>query len=636
VSFAPRAMGPRGAALTISSTAPDSPHTVPLAGIGTAPMLSITPLSIDFGNEFLGITSPARMVSLTNIGTADLHISEIILANGPPPGYFEIIFDDCLTPGLAISTLPPAGRCNIGVTFLPRSVGPTHWSLLIGSDDDALPHDVPLTGVGVFPPSPFVPPPVDDHTFLWDGTKTLCALGSIEFGILVTRYVGAGNPDGTLLDPAALAANRVVSTTATLEMPAYNVNSPAPTHEARLRVTFNGVDLGFLTGRPAAWALDSFAVPIGAVRFPGLPAPGAAPTPAINTVRIDVDTTDEGWCTAIDWGKLRFRAMSPVIMIHGWQGSGRYFDKRGFKATFDSWDIPNDNSISMSAGGDASVAANAAALDTLIPPIVRRFGVDSAHLIAHSKGGLDSRAWLGTYARSHSFRILSLTTLSTPHAGSSLADLGVAVRDVAGVLLSIGIPGGETYPDEITALIPNSPGLQDLTTSAAATFRPSMPAGAHYRMVGADADRNGNGLIQSSPIDEYAAARDDTRFLADLFALDPPAADALATFVHAVLSTVSSVSVATIPIVYPCRDPFCLIPIPRVETLSVPVVVFGGGPNDLMVTIRSANSAGSPFISLPPYSGGASRNHASIVDAGVAAQLIPLLQATEASIGDFR
>src|SRR5262249_40078789 len=47
------------------------------------------------------------------------------------------------------------------------------------------------------------------------------------------------------------------------------------------------------------------------------------------------------------------------------------------------------------------------------------------HLIAHSMGGLDSRYMISRLGMAD--RILSLTTLGTPHQGTSLADLGVAV-----------------------------------------------------------------------------------------------------------------------------------------------------------------------------------------------------------------
>ncbi len=52
--------------------------------------------------------------------------------------------------------------------------------------------------------------------------------------------------------------------------------------------------------------------------------------------------------------------------------------------------------------------------------IVRAFGDEPVHLIGHSMGGLDARRLLAD--ESWQERILSVTTIGTPHLGSSLAD----------------------------------------------------------------------------------------------------------------------------------------------------------------------------------------------------------------------
>ena len=52
--------------------------------------------------------------------------------------------------------------------------------------------------------------------------------------------------------------------------------------------------------------------------------------------------------------------------------------------------------------------------------IVRAFGDEPVHLIGHSMGGLDARRLLAD--ESWQKRILSITTIGTPHLGSSLAD----------------------------------------------------------------------------------------------------------------------------------------------------------------------------------------------------------------------
>jgi triacylglycerol lipase len=55
--------------------------------------------------------------------------------------------------------------------------------------------------------------------------------------------------------------------------------------------------------------------------------------------------------------------------------------------------------------------------------IAREFPNGPIHIIAHSMGGLDSRTLIGNDIGGLAGRIASLTTLSTPHGGSPVADL---------------------------------------------------------------------------------------------------------------------------------------------------------------------------------------------------------------------
>jgi len=69
----------------------------------------------------------------------------------------------------------------------------------------------------------------------------------------------------------------------------------------------------------------------------------------------------------------------------------------------------------------ASVAARAEQLAAA----VRALPAEKVNLIAHSMGGLDARYAISRLGLSD--RVLSLTTIGTPHRGSPLADLGINV-----------------------------------------------------------------------------------------------------------------------------------------------------------------------------------------------------------------
>ncbi len=104
--------------------------------------------------------------------------------------------------------------------------------------------------------------------------------------------------------------------------------------------------------------------------------------------------------------------------------------------------------------------------------IVLAFGDEPVHLIGHSMGGLDSRqlladpAWQG--------RVLSLTTIGTPHLGSSLADFAkIRVGRIYNMLAAVGI---------------DPQGCLDVTCAAARRFheRNPLPSGVRCFCVAGD------------------------------------------------------------------------------------------------------------------------------------------------------
>ena len=69
---------------------------------------------------------------------------------------------------------------------------------------------------------------------------------------------------------------------------------------------------------------------------------------------------------------------------------------------------------------NASVETNGAHLSARIDAILSQTGADKVHIIAHSKGGLDSRYAISSLRMGD--RVASLTTISTPHHGSLALD----------------------------------------------------------------------------------------------------------------------------------------------------------------------------------------------------------------------
>jgi triacylglycerol esterase/lipase EstA (alpha/beta hydrolase family) len=96
----------------------------------------------------------------------------------------------------------------------------------------------------------------------------------------------------------------------------------------------------------------------------------------------------------------------PFLQVHYWNRIQKYLEQLGCKVI-----IPKV----APAGG---VKYRAHELNTFIKT---NFPNQKVHLIAHSMGGLDCR-YLISHIKPKSFKILTLTTLSTPHRGSPFMD----------------------------------------------------------------------------------------------------------------------------------------------------------------------------------------------------------------------
>jgi hypothetical protein len=141
--------------------------------------------------------------------------------------------------------------------------------------------------------------------------------------------------------------------------------------------------------------------------------------------------------------------------------------------------IPFDNSISMRT---APIDDHAVLLGKSIPEIAASFGARHAHLVAHSKGGLDSRAFLAKTIPEN-FGVLSLITLSTPHQGSSGPDYQI---DAVGANASHSDSTVRTNLGKLT--LPNA-GTPSLRVDAAAEFnRTNVPALPNQFVVDGEVD----------------------------------------------------------------------------------------------------------------------------------------------------
>jgi sugar lactone lactonase YvrE len=115
VSFTPVENGFRDGTLRVPSNA-GPPVDVALIG-SAGPLLSISPLFIDFGGIPIGTTSPERVVTVSSIGSDPAFITSGDLG-GANADEFVKTFDAC-----SGRFIIPGETCSIGLAFRPRVVG---------------------------------------------------------------------------------------------------------------------------------------------------------------------------------------------------------------------------------------------------------------------------------------------------------------------------------------------------------------------------------------------------------------------------------------------------------------------------------------------------------------------------------
>src|SRR6478752_10426200 len=173
-----------------------------------AAVLNASPTSVSFGDQKVGTTSSDSTVHITNTGDADLVLATVSASDTTvgSTGEFAVSSNGC-------GTVPPAGGCDITVTFSPASAGPKTGVLSISSNDPATPTTaVSLTGTGTVPQATVttVPVPVifatprnvpqtKDVTLANTGNAVLNVASATLNGD--ATFTGTGNCNGAQIQP---------------------------------------------------------------------------------------------------------------------------------------------------------------------------------------------------------------------------------------------------------------------------------------------------------------------------------------------------------------------------------------------------------------------------------------------------
>ena len=108
------------------------------------PLVAISPGSLSFGGQQVGTTGPAQNVTVTNDGTADLHVSGVAIS-GDDPGDF-VAKGSC---GVVV----PGSSCSVGVQFAPTAIDVRQATVAVADDAPGSPQGFAVNGYGRGPGS---------------------------------------------------------------------------------------------------------------------------------------------------------------------------------------------------------------------------------------------------------------------------------------------------------------------------------------------------------------------------------------------------------------------------------------------------------------------------------------------------
>lgn len=258
----------------------------------------------------------------------------------------------------------------------------------------------------------------------------------IRFPILIERYFGPVDGNGLLLHPENIEGQKALLTFRVWDV---DQNYSGPYAPEVDDVSFNGQKVGVLTGADGQWSTFSVEIPVSQIKFPTYNQQSGV-TPAENWVEIQIDQANIGvcecWAVTVDWGRLVVKGIRPAVLIHGFMSSA---------STWDTW----VNSYARNAGlpvyafsfadNHGSWFDHAQEAAGRIAQAKQMFGVEQLNIVGHSKGGLDSRAYLANGGTD----VKRLVMLGTPNGGSPLADIvkaGGILNTAVGLVSLIGEP----------------------------------------------------------------------------------------------------------------------------------------------------------------------------------------------------
>jgi|GEM_PF-1129717 len=268
---------------------------------------------------------------------------------------------------------------------------------------------------------PFSPDVLNDSTFnvtCGDGLHTFQGnVTPILVDVPIARVIGDNLPaleNAGMLNPMATVK---ISAINKLMIP--DCVCPSPVNV----VTLNGHEIGNLIAGDGSWTVNTYHVPVEWLNFPQNDNPNLAPIASLNHVQIDLDTFNRAnrgmqfWNTKIDWAQASVTVVRPILLVHGIISSAETWYPLWYNQ-LSAAHVPF-SAINLPSMGFRDLETNSAFIAATVTTLKRQWGVDKINIVAHSKGGLDSR----DYIENNKHQVDRLVQIASPNAGSPIADI---------------------------------------------------------------------------------------------------------------------------------------------------------------------------------------------------------------------
>lgn len=202
VQFTPTTSGSavRVGAVEILSDASDALEYVSVVGGTSAAALSLSPISLDFGDVDLGRSATLPIV-VTNGSASPVNFTGLSAS-----GDFSVVAGTCPANGAALAA---TASCTLQVTFSPATTGTRSGMLSLTSNATSLPLTAALTGFGIQTQLQVSPTALNFGSIAEGATAqltlTLTNTGTVPVTSITTALSGLNAPDFAVTVPCALA-----------------------------------------------------------------------------------------------------------------------------------------------------------------------------------------------------------------------------------------------------------------------------------------------------------------------------------------------------------------------------------------------------------------------------------------------